>query len=174
MEIIFKALRKTLYGISVVAMLVMLAIIFMQVITRYVFGFSLEWSEELARFLFVWVVFLGSALIMGEDGHLAVELLPRLLKGTVPGFALNLFINVCGYVFIFLLITQGWKMTETMTFQTSPGLGISMSYVYMIMPLSGLLMLMYHIKDTINIFRLFVQGRTDPKVGDHQPMGSTD
>ena len=137
MDTIFKILRKALYGISVVAMIVMLAIIFMQVITRYIFGFSFEWSEELARFLFVWVVFLGSALIMGEEGHLAVELLPRLLKDTKPGFALNLFINACGYIFIFLLITQGWKMTETMTFQTSPGLGISMSYVYAIIAAFG-------------------------------------
>jgi len=153
MDTLFKFLRKVLYGISVTAMIVMLAIIFMQVITRYVFGFSFEWSEELARFLFVWVVFLGSALIMGEEGHLAVELLPRLLDKTKPGFVLKLFINACGYVFIFLLIVQGWKMTSTMTFQTAPGLGISMSYVYFIMPLSGVLMLMYHVKDTIKIFK---------------------
>ncbi len=153
MDTLFKFLRKTLYGISVAAMIVMLAVIFMQVITRYIFGFSFEWSEELARFLFVWVVFLGSALIMGEEGHLAVELLPRILKGTKPGFLLNLFINACGYVFIFILIVQGWKMTETMTFQTAPGLGISMSYVYAIMPLSGVLMLLYHMKDTVKIFK---------------------
>jgi TRAP-type C4-dicarboxylate transport system permease small subunit len=153
MDTLFKFLRKTLYGISVAAMVVMLAVIFMQVITRYIFGFSFEWSEELARFLFVWVVFLGSALIMGEEGHLAVELLPRILKGTKPGFVLNLFINACGYVFIFILIVQGWKMTETMTFQTAPGLGISMSYVYAIMPLSGVLMLLYHMKDTVKIFK---------------------
>ena len=100
MESLFKLLRKVLYGISVVAMLVMLGIIFMQVITRYLLGFTFEWSEELARFLFVWAVFLGSALIMGEDGHLAVELLPRLLKGTKPGFALNVFINLCSYNFV--------------------------------------------------------------------------
>ena len=161
MDSIFKLLRKLLYGISVAAMIVMLVIIFMQVITRYIFGFSFEWSEELARFLFVWVVFLGSALIMGEDGHLAVELMPRLLDGTKPGFLLNLFINACGYVFILLLIIQGWKMTETMTFQTSPGLNISMSYVYVIMPVSGVLMLMYHIKDTIKIFRALINGPDD-------------
>lgn len=163
MDILFKFLRKTLYGISVAAMVVMLVIIFMQVITRYIFGFSFEWSEELARFLFVWVVFLGSALIMGEDGHLAVELLPRILNNTKPGFVLNLFINACGYVFILLLIVQGWKMTETMTFQTSPGLGLSMSYVYAIMPLSGVLMLMYHIKDTVKIFKSL--GNSEPAEG---------
>jgi len=155
MDHVFKLLRKFLYGVSVAAMLVMLAIIFMQVITRYLLGFTFEWSEELARFLFVWAVFLGSALIMGEDGHLAVELLPRLLKGTKPGFALNVFINLCGYVFILLLIVQGWKMTETMSFQEAPGLGIPMSWVYIVMPVSGVLMLLYHIKDSIKILRSF-------------------
>ncbi|WP_337998136.1 TRAP transporter small permease [Oleispirillum naphthae] len=153
MDSLFKLLRKVLYGISVAAMLVMLAIIFMQVITRYLLGFTFEWSEELARFLFVWAVFLGSALIMGEDGHLAVELLPRLLAGSKPGFVLNVFINLCGYVFIFLLITQGWKMTETMSFQEAPGLGIPMSWVYIVMPVSGVLMLLYHIKDSLKILR---------------------
>ena len=153
MDSVFKLLRKILFTISVTAMLVMLAIIFMQVVTRYLFGFTFEWSEELARFLFVWSVFLGSALIMGEDGHLAVELLPRLLKGKKPGLVLDVFINACGYVFILLLIVQGWLMTETMDFQEAPGLGIPMSWVYIIMPVSGILMLLYHIKDTMRVLR---------------------
>ena len=156
MDLIFRYIRKVLYGISVVAMLVMLAIIFMQVITRYIFGFTFEWSEELARFLFVWAVFLGSALIMGEDGHLAVELLPRLLKGKKPGLVLDVFINACGYVFILLLIVQGWLMTETMTFQEAPGLGIPMSWVYIVMPVSGVLMLLYHVKDTVKVFNRII------------------
>ncbi|SBW12970.1 putative N-acetylneuraminate transporter [uncultured Alphaproteobacteria bacterium] len=160
MDLVFRSIRKILYGVSVVAMLVMLAIIFVQVITRYIFGFTFEWSEELARFLFVWAVFLGSALIMGEDGHLAVELLPRLLKGRKPGLVLDVFINACGYVFILLLIVQGWLMTETMTFQEAPGLGIPMSWVYVVMPVSGVLMLLYHLKDTMKIVRK-ISGKTE-------------
>ena len=153
MEKLFNALRTGLYWISVAAMTVMLAIIFMQVITRYCFNFSPEWSEELARFLFVWVTFLGSALIMGQDGHLAVKLLPDKFKGTRTGLVMDIFINLCSYVFIFLLIVQGAKMTTMMSFQTSPGLGLPMSYVYAVMPLSGALMLLYLVKDTIRIFK---------------------
>lgn len=137
----------------------MLAIIFYQVITRYIFNFSPEWSEELARMLFVWVVFLGSALIMGEGGHLAVQLLPKKFEGTVLGDVLHVCINVCSYIFILLLIVQGTKMTSTMSFQTSPGLGLPMSYVYVIMPLCGLLMLLYLIKDSIRIYRCVVARR---------------
>ncbi len=155
MNTLLKKVRSVLYWISVVAMTIMLLLIFSQVITRYFFGITYEWSEELARFLFVWVVFLGSALIMGESGHLAVPRLPNKLKGTRAGQLLDCFINLCSYAFILLLLTQGAKMTEIMTFQRSPGLSISMSTVYVIIPISAFLMLLYLFRDTINIFKAF-------------------
>lgn len=153
MDKLLSYLNKMLYGISVTSMIVMLALIFMQVITRYIFNHTFEWSEELARFLFVWVVFLGSALIMGESGHLAVQLLPTKFEGTVMGHVMSVFINLCSYAFILLLLIQGTKMTSIMTFQTAPGLGISMSWVYVIIPISSSLMLLYLFRDTVRIFR---------------------
>jgi TRAP-type C4-dicarboxylate transport system permease small subunit len=153
MDKLLKGVRSVLYGFSVVAMSVMLVIIFAQVVTRYLFGYTPEWSEELARFLFVWVVFLGSALIMGESGHLAVQFLPDKFKGTALGTVLDIVINACGYVFIGLLLTQGWKMTSIMTFQRAPGLDIPMSWVYVIIPVSCVLMLLYLFRETLRIFR---------------------
>ncbi len=145
--------RSVLYGFSCVAMMVMLVTIFAQVITRYGFSYTPEWSEELARYLFVYVVFLGSALIMGESGHLAVEFLPNRFKGTVFGKLLAALSLLCGYLFVLILLVQGAKMTEVMTFQESPGLGISMSYVYAVIPVSAVLMMLYLIRDTLRIFR---------------------
>jgi len=144
-------LRSFLYYFSVTAMSVMLITIFAQVISRYFFNYTPEWSEELSRFLFVWVVFLGSALIMGESGHLAVEFLPELLKKRRAGKFLQVIINFSGYAFIAILFTQGLKMTLIMTFQISPGLQLPMSYIYSVIPLSSLLMLLYLIKSTLNI-----------------------
>jgi len=151
MDALFKKLRSALYWISVGSMTFMLVLIFMQVVTRYIFGTTFEWSEELARFLFVWVVFLGSALIMGESGHLAVQILPTKLEGTVAGLVLEVFVNLCSYAFTMLLLVQGAKMTSVMTFQTAPGLGISMSVVYSIIPISACLMTLYLLKDTLKI-----------------------
>ncbi len=159
MDKIFKGLRKVLYWISVGSMSVMLAIIFFQVISRYLFNYTFEWSEELARFLFVWVVFLGSALIMGESGHMAVQLLPSRLAGSRAGTYLEVFINLCSYAFILLLLIQGSKMSSVMMFQTAPALGVPMGYVYSIIPLSGCLMLLYLFKDTIRIISTFKRGR---------------
>jgi len=155
MEKLLKGLNKILYGISVSAMAVMLMLIFLQVIMRYFFNHTFECSEEMARFLFVWVVFLGSALIMGENGHLAVQLLPRKFEGTMLGSFMALFINICSYAFILLLLIQGSKMTSVMTFQTAPGLGISMSWVYVVIPISACLMMLYLFRDTLEIFRKF-------------------
>jgi len=150
---LLNGVRKVLYSFSVAGMIIMLVTIFAQVVSRYMFNYTPEWSEELSRFLFVWVVFLGSALIMGESGHLAVEFMPNLLKGKKSGKILTMIIILFSYLFIAILFTQGLKMTTTMTFQKSPGLDISMSYVYSIIPLSSVLMLLYLIKDTIELFK---------------------
>lgn len=155
MDALFNKLRLALYWISVTAMTAMLGLIFMQVVNRYIFGTTFEWTEELARFLFVWVVFLGSALIMGESGHLAVQLLPSKLEGTAAGLVLEVFVNLCSYAFTMLLLVQGAKMTSVMTFQMAPGLGISMSVVYSIIPVSAFLMILYLFKDTVKIFKKF-------------------
>jgi len=150
---LFTGLRSVLYWFSVAAMSVMLVVIFAQVISRYVFNWTPEWSEELARYLFVWVVFIGSALIMGESGHLAVQFVPNHFKGTATGRLLEIVINLSGYVFILILFTQGAKMTRVMTFQMSPGMEIPMSWVYAVIPLSSALMLLYLVKDTVRIVR---------------------
>lgn len=150
---LFTGLRAVLYWFSVAAMSVMLVVIFAQVVSRYVFNWTPEWSEELARYLFVWVVFIGSALIMGESGHLAVQFVPNHFKGTATGKLMEIIINLSGYVFILILLTQGAKMTRVMTFQISPGLEIPMSWVYAVIPLSSALMLLYLVKDTVRIFK---------------------
>ncbi len=152
MNTLFKGLRTSLYWLSVAAMATMLALIFLQVVTRYVFGFTFDWSEEVARFLFVWVVFLGSALIMGETGHLAVRFLPDALSGKLAGLILESAINLLSYVFIYLLVFQGGKMMTAMSFQTTPALGISVSWIYATLPVSGLLMALYLTRDTLRIF----------------------
>ena len=154
LDAILDKVRIVLYWFSFVAMMIMLITIFSQVVTRYGFGYTPVWSEELARYLFVYVVFLGSALIMGESGHLSVEFLPTLFKGTIVGKLLNLLSLVCGYLFVAILLQQGTKMVQIMTFQESAALDMSMSYVYAVIPVGATLMLLYLIRDTIR----FVKG----------------
>ena len=150
MNSLLKGLRTVLYWFSVTAMSIMLAVTFFSVISRYFFS---DWAEELSRFLFVWSVFLGSALIMGENGHLAVEFLPNKLKGTAAGLVVEFIIKLCSYAIILILLTQGFKMTRMMMFQTSPGMGIPMGIIYAVIPLSSILMVLYTIQDTFAFVR---------------------
>ena len=153
LDSLLKKARSVIYWFSCVAMMIMLVTIFAQVITRYCFNYTPEWSEELARFLFVYVVFLGSALIMGESGHLAVEFLPNHYKGTPFGKLLQIIALVSGYFFVGILFFQGYKMASVMTFQTAPGLEISMSYIYAVIPFSSVLMFLYLVSQTLHILK---------------------
>jgi len=146
---LLNAVRTALYWISVVSMGAMLALIAVQVLTRYTVRYTWEGGEEIARYLFVWTVYLGSALIMGEGGHLAVEFLPNKLKGTKAGFILRLFTQLFGYVFVVHMFTQGYKMTSMMMFQTSPALEIPMGVIYAVIPVSAVLLLLYMVRDTV-------------------------
>jgi TRAP-type transport system small permease protein len=154
-----KGLRAILRYFSVVSMLIMLFVIFGQVVTRYLFDYTPEWSEELARYLFVWVVFLGSALIMGESGHLAVQFLPLKFKDRPLGTFFDIIINISSYIFIGILFWQGLRMTRIMTFQMSPGMDIPMSYVYAVIPLSCVLMMLFVVRDSVKI----IKGILSPK-----------
>ena len=161
---LLEKVRLVLYWFSCTAMMIMLVTIFVQVISRYCFHYTPEWSEELARYLFVYVVFLGGALIMGESGHLAVEFLPTYYKGTLFGKFLQVVALVCGYIFVAILFTQGYKMVNVMYFQESPGLGLSMSYIYAVIPVSSVLMFLYLVRNTLR----FIMGKGDEtKKADH-------
>ena len=67
--------------------------------------------------------------------------------------SLKLLSLACGYMFVGILLTQGTKMAQVMSFQTSPGLEISMSYIYAVIPISGSLMLLYLIRDTLRFLK---------------------
>ncbi len=76
--------------------------------------------------------------------------LPRTPRAAPRRISLTPLIDI---VFILLLLVQGGKMTSTMTFQTAPGTGIPMSWVYSILPISAVLMMLYLIKDTVRIVK---------------------
>ncbi len=72
---ILRALDLSLKALVVIALVFMVAFVFLNAFLRYVFHSGLTWSEEAARYLFVWVVFLGAIVATHERGHLAVDVL---------------------------------------------------------------------------------------------------
>ena len=116
---------------SVAMVLVTLA----QVIFRYVLAAPLPWSEELARYCFVWIVFLGGAVGLSRGTHLGVD----LLVNAFPEVARRLFdalTNTLIAIFAATVIYASLPVLNINMFQRSPALGIQMSYIYMAIPIS--------------------------------------
>lgn len=116
-----------------------------QVISRYVLGAPSIVTDELARFLFMWLGLIGAAYATGVNRHLAIDLLIQKLKGKQQKY-LKLFI-ICvmaffsGYILLYGGAVLAWD--THLTGQVSPSLEIDMGWVYLCLPLSGLIMLFY-------------------------------
>lgn len=144
LEKIEKVIRKTVLGITGAGMVLITAIIFVQVICRYVLQSSLSWSEELTRYLMIWIVFLGSGYVLGIGAHSNMDIvsskLPEHVKNIVDkGISLLL------VVFSLVIIRYGCSMVLVGAAQKSSALHLPMSLVYLAIPIGGVIMLFYSV-----------------------------
>jgi len=131
----------------------MLFLTFANVIGRYVFSHSIIFSEEVSRILFVWVVFLGAAIIIKDNGHVSVDLLSSKLKGKASGKVLDIIIGIAGFLFIGIVFAGGLVLAGTMNMYSSATLGIPMGYVYWAIPIGSGIMFIHH---SLNFIKIFV------------------
>lgn len=135
----------------VLLMAVMTIDVLLGVVTRYVLGSQLSWSEELARFLLMWIGILGAAYVSGQKKHLAIELLQTKLN-IKQQKNLGVFINLLIILFaVTVMIIGGLRLiyiTQTLG-QLSPALRVPMAFIYAVVPLSGLLILYYQTYDLL-------------------------
>ena len=119
------------------------------VFTRYAMGSQSAWTEELARFLLIWIGMLGAAYAAGLRMHLAIDLLPQRLAGA-PKDRLLLLIDIIVILFVLAVMVIGGARYVYLSLklgQLSPALQVPMGYIYTVMPLSGLFIIWYKIVD---------------------------
>jgi TRAP-type C4-dicarboxylate transport system permease small subunit len=127
-----------------------------QVFTRYVLEDPSAYTDELARYLLVWVGLVGASYAAGKRMHLAIDLLPQRLTGTAR-HALNLGIDVLIFLFAFFVMFFGGFRLVALTLmleQTSAALRIPLGYIYFALPLSGALIMFYSVLYMIDHVRL--------------------
>lgn len=152
MKALCATLESILKWMVILANGVMLLLVFAQVITRYVFGFTPEFGEELARYLFVWVVFLTMPLVAKSGGHMCIETLTSRVHGATLK-TLRLLADMVSLAFLAIMVWQGCLMVDRMGFQTSPALEVPMSYVYIVIPFGCGVMLLYVLGDFVRTLR---------------------
>lgn len=122
---------------------VMVTVIFLQVIYRYVFKAPLAWSEELARFLFIWVSFIGGALAAMRGGHISVTIFVDLLGdrwGRVVRFvSCALTSSFFGLTVVLTLSVFGKLMR-----QNSPAMELPIAYPYLGIVIGSALMCLFY------------------------------
>lgn len=116
-----------------------------QVFTRFVLDNPSMFTEELARYLLIWVSFLGAAYAYRKRIHLAVGVISERLTGKAYNYV-QIFIQASIFIFsLFVLLIGGWDLTS-LSFemnQTAAALQINIGYVYMVIPISGVLFMYY-------------------------------
>lgn len=133
-----KAFRWLLVVACSALLVAMLLGVGAQVLMRYVFNQPLLWSEELARYCMVWLAMLAAGLAAREGQHIALGDLfpfPRRVKLIVSAVT-----TVVVAVTLWILIEQGWAMTERTARQLSPALRLKMSWVYAAIPVGAAMM----------------------------------
>lgn len=137
-------------------------VVVLQVVNRVALHLPIIWSEEVARFLFLWVVMLGAALSVKRRRHFVLDVLPRRL-GAEPGplgFFVDVFPDLCVLGFSAFLLVQGIVYVQAGTFRTGTNSEVNMAFVYAAIPLFAALSLVYSVRNLVADYRTFRSGGT--------------
>jgi len=121
-----EGLLNLLIALSLAGMSVL---VFLNVVLRYFFDSGITWSEEMSRFLFVWMVFLGAIAALKERMHLAVDIVINRLSPGLKKFFAVISHSLVLYV-LWLVLDGSWKMTWLNMASKAPATGISLGFVY--------------------------------------------
>lgn len=127
---------------------VMVASIAYQIVLRYVFSKANAWSEELARYAFIWLVMLAASLGARRGRHMCIDFIVDKLPAPLKTF-ITLGTRLLA---IFFFLVLGWKGGELLSFtmnQNSTGLEISMAFVYLAIPIGAFFMILFSVEDIL-------------------------
>ena len=140
-------LDKWIAHFLVVLMALMVLNVTWQVVSRYVFQSPSSFTDELSRYMLIWVGMLGAAYVAGKNEHLAIDMLLTKLDEKAQD-KLMILINACIFIFALVVMVIGGSNLVYLTFileQKSAVLQIPLAYIYGIIPFSGLLVIYYQV-----------------------------
>ena len=153
--------NSVLEKLSIVLMLFLLFLTFANVVGRYAFSRSIFFADEMARFLFVWVVFLGIAKIVKDKRQVCVSLLSEKVSGTKAGLVIESLIFIFGIVFLIVLFIGGVTLSTRMNLYSSAAMEIPMGYVYLAVPIGSALTFVYHILNYVELIMDYSRRKTE-------------
>lgn len=139
------ALNAVIQPVVFTGMAVLIGVITLQIISR-VFFTAVGWTEEVARFLLIWITFLGATLAFQRGRHIAVTFVVDALPA-LPQRLCRIAATLVVVGFLASLVVIGLEYMQMQSFQRSASLRISMTWIYAIIPLSAAIMVWYALVD---------------------------
>lgn len=140
-----------------------------QVFARFVVGDALHFSEEISRFIMVWLVLLGAAYAIKDNRMIRVDALERLMTGRSRA-AVMLTAWIVSIFFYLLLIVFGTSIATAVSYQLAPATGISMSWAIAALPVAGVLM-MLNTLHAMSKFHLGIEMKSEAEAEAEQAAG---
>ena len=145
------ALDRVLTAVCVVLFAALVLDVSWQVFTRQVLASPSGWSEELAKYLFIWLGLFGSALVFGERGHVAMDVVVRRLPRTAQ-LVLAVVVQLTILAFTGLaLLWGGFLVSQLAWNQNLTGLPVTVGPLYLALPISGALIAFYTLFHLVQI-----------------------
>ncbi len=140
-----------LAGFLALLMVLMVVDVTWQVVTRFLLAQPSSFTEEIARFLLIWIGVLGAAYAYRKRAHLGLDLLTSKLAPAARRRA-DVAANLCCFGFAASVMVFGGSKLVALTLelrQTSAALQIPMGYIYTVLPISGLLICLYALHNVV-------------------------
>lgn len=131
---------KVLTGVVMTAFALMLVIMVIQVISRYVLGIAVSWTDEASRYLFLSEIFLGSVLALRYQEHIRITIVTDILSPSLRNIAASVADVICLLVLL-MLVVGAWNMMDRTAGVMASTFQMSFSYIYLIQMISALLMI---------------------------------
>ena len=148
-----QVLDVALQWMCIVLLAALVVIVAWQVFARQVLSDPSTWSEELAKYVFIWLGLFGAALVFGERGHIAVDALVRKLPERWQRWDAVFCQVVIGVFAALVLVYGGWQVSALAWNQAMPGLPLMVGWLYLALPVSGVLVLFYTVYHLVAVVR---------------------
>lgn len=128
-----RALGKLEVILASVILAAITVVVFLQVLYRYVFWSPLAWTDELSRYLQVWLTFIGASIAIQRSAHFHLDIVHHIIPRRFHNI-LGFFVDAALLVFVALLAVNGAALLEIVSRQVSPAMNLNMAYAYMGIP----------------------------------------
>lgn len=149
---IVDSLNAFIKWILILLFFIMVIVVFLQVLFRFVLDQPLAWTEELSRYLLVWITFLGAGYAVSVKAHPSIELLFEKANKAVRRIMMVLSALLIVF-FFYQVIINSFVFIERSMMQTSPALQLPMGLVYMVIPIASILFVINLLYITVSEWR---------------------